>query len=200
MDADSPEVVTITWFPVEPGLTHVVSLKTIRLDMAAERTTEGLQPSEVESRQRTPWQRVMMEFTRWDGSAQSLPATRVSFVGVILFNYVEAEFDKNIVAVRRDASLGVLTYLYLSRPFLERYHKNVIDPGSGFSWDVGQVDDYGAFCLWKSANSPLVEMLRQNGLYGQEMTFYHYQISFDMLGTFHIVGRDVEISKLDRDG
>jgi hypothetical protein len=203
MHTDSPEVVTITWFPVEPALTHAVSLKAIYFDMVAERTTEGLLPSQIESGQRVPWQRVVMEFYRWDRPDLPPPATRASFDGVILFNYVEGEFDKNIVQVRQDASRGVLTYLYLSHPFEERYHKDAVDdPGSGFSWDAGRIDSYGAFCLWKSTDSPLLEILRQNWSYGQEMgkvpstLFHHYQISFDMLGTFHIVGLEVKITPL----
>lgn len=196
MTVEHSESGTYSWYPVEPDLTHCVTVRNIDFDLKAERTSEDLNDDDFEafkSGHPELWQRIVMtivaESVLGNPPIFSFFETAITFAGVIWFSFGEFEFG------RGSPVQGVLDRATAI------FHKKSLTKEAGFSVSE-DLSSYGAFCLWVCDKSPLVDQMVKEwkpwtSLEERERVFRHYRISADDLGSFHIVCTGAEVKRLN---
>jgi hypothetical protein len=184
--------VTRRWRAVEPEVTHFHDIIGLSFDIAGDRgisDTLGQVTIRPPSGGEWPWQRVALEF--WGGDAREHRAVpvRCTFVGVVLFNFVQDDIS------------GGYEYLDHHRRN-DLYDISTLQGVPGFSVSNGTTErDYGAFCLWECPDSPLIDALVSRGAHWREIEerrpwLRHFQTTCDELGRMEVVSGDVLIERL----
>jgi hypothetical protein len=186
----------VDWYPVEPVLTHCNDINNVNFELGAERSSEGWSDDEltnIDAGRALMWQRVVMTITAINGSADTPPIVTfpvsISFEGVAMVNFQESEFE-------RDSLIDDMS----GAPTTAVFHLSTLSKEAGYHVKEA-VRDYGAFCLWVSDNSPLVDKVTQNWrnslpVEEKRRVLRHFSIASDEIGTFHLVCREACVERI----
>jgi hypothetical protein len=186
----------VDWYPVAPELTHCNDIRNVKFELGAEQSSEGWSDNDLlnfDADQTLMWQRVVMTITAINGSVDAPPIilfpVSITFEGVTMLNFLESEFERGALI---DDLSGATT--------ATAYHLSTLSKEAGYHVNEA-VRDYGAFCLWVSDNSPLVDKVTKNwknslSLEEKRGVLRHFSISSDEIGAFHMVCREARVERI----
>ena len=203
-DSEPPRL--ILWRPVEPLLTHCLTVDAIDFHIRPESTSEGMwtdDPSVYDQAAKAGlWQQVTLHISaEWTGlGATTAVPVKIDFRGVVLFHFIQAELEANISRkqIIEMAYPANVDEWYDTGPLIGAPGWNVTEPRNRT----------GGFCLWTCDDSPLIDQLvshwtmtkvfdrrSASTVVARASVFHHYQISQDDLGTFDLAATGVSVER-----
>jgi hypothetical protein len=180
------------WRPIEPLLTHCRSIESIDFAVRPDEISDGWAEDVLSQLSSNPrvWQQITITI-RVEPDPKN--RTSITFINTVFFSFQQSVMGGSL--------LGSLT----APDDDARYDLAPLAGLTGFSPRIALgsgLSSVGAFCLWESDHSAVVERIAQEwpaleaSLADRMAPFHHYQLSCDSYGEVHVICTAVNVKSL----